>query len=111
MDTILIIDDEQTIRMLLSRILELEGYEVFQAKDRASGLEMLKKHEVQVILCDVFLPDGNGVIMVPELKKLPHKLISSYLQHTEIFLMVYKPLKMVLLTILLKVMTTEKSSP
>ena len=70
MDTILIIDDEQTIRMLLSRILELEGYEVFQAKDRASGLEMLKKHEVQVILCDVFLPDGNGVIMVPELKKI-----------------------------------------
>ena len=70
MNSILIIDDEPTIRMLLSRILELEGYEVHQAKDRASGLDALKKFDIQIILCDVFLPDGNGVVMVQELKKL-----------------------------------------
>ena len=70
MNTVLIIDDEPTIRMLLSRILELEGYEVMKAKDRATALYTLKKHEVQVVLCDVFLPDGNGVDMVQELQQL-----------------------------------------
>lgn len=70
MNTILLIDDEPSIRMLLSRILELEGYEVLTAKDRASGLSALKKKSVQVVLCDVFLPDGNGVDMVAELQKL-----------------------------------------
>ncbi len=73
MNSILIIDDEPTIRMLLSRILELEGYEVFQAKDRATGMEMLRRHDVQVILCDVFLPDGNGVTMIAELQSLSPK--------------------------------------
>ena len=70
MNKIHIIDDETTIRMLLSRILELEGYEVLKAKDRATALYTLKKQEVQVVLCDVFLPDGNGVDMVQELQQL-----------------------------------------
>ena len=70
MNKILIIDDEPTIRMLLSRILELEGYEVLKAKDRATALYTLKKQVVQVVLCDVFLPDGNGVDMVQELQQL-----------------------------------------
>lgn len=70
MHRILIIDDEPTIRMLLGRILELEGYEVLKAKDCATALNILKKQEVQVVLCDVFLPDGNGVDMVQELQQL-----------------------------------------
>ena len=70
MNKILVIDDEPTIRMLLSRILGLEGYEVLKAKDRATALYTLKKQEVQVVLCDVFLPDGNGVDMVQELQQL-----------------------------------------
>ena len=68
MNTILVIDDEPTIRMLLSHILELEGYEVLQAKDMTRGIESLRKNKPEVVLCDVFLPDGNGVEMVPELK-------------------------------------------
>ena len=70
MNSILIIDDEPTIRMLLGKILELEGYEVLKAKDRAQGIAMLTKQKVDVVLCDVFLPDGNGVKMIEELKKI-----------------------------------------
>ena len=70
MNRILIIDDEPAIRMLLARILELEGYEVLKAKDRATAIYTLKNNEVQVVLCDVFLPDGNGVDMVQELQRL-----------------------------------------
>ena len=70
MNRILIIDDEPAIRMLLARILELEGYEVLKAKDRATAIYTLKNNEVQVVLCDVFLPDGNGGDMVQELQRL-----------------------------------------
>ena len=85
MNTILIIDDEPTLRILLSRILELEGYEVFQAKDRMTGLNQLKQHDIDVVLCDVFLPDGNGVDMIPELKKCsPHSMIILLTAHGNI---------------------------
>ena len=70
MNTILIIDDEPIIRKLLARMMELEGYEVFQAADRASGLKLLTAKTPQLVLCDVFLPDGNGVEMVREIKEL-----------------------------------------
>lgn len=70
MDSILIIDDEPRIRKLLSRMMELEGYEVFQAVDCQSTLKQLKLHNPQVVLCDVFLPDGNGVDLVTTIKKL-----------------------------------------
>lgn len=70
MNTILIIDDEPIIRKLLACMMELEGYEVFQAADRASGLKLLTAKTPQLVLCDVFLPDGNGVEMVKEIKEL-----------------------------------------
>ncbi len=70
MDSILIIDDELQIRKLLSRIMELEGYEVWQAADCQSTLKQLKLHRPQVALCDVFLPDGNGVELVSTIKRL-----------------------------------------
>ena len=70
MNTILIIDEEPIIRKLLARMMELEGYEVFQAADRASGLKLLTAKTPQLVLCDVFLPDGNGVEMVKEIKEL-----------------------------------------
>ncbi len=69
MDSVLIIDDEQQIRRLLARILELEGYEVFQAADCASAMKQLKLHIPQVALCDVFLPDGNGVDFVRTIRQ------------------------------------------
>ena len=70
MNNVLIIDDEPTIRMLLGKILELEGYEIYSAKNRMSGIETLRKHNIDIILCDVFLPDGNGINMVPELAQI-----------------------------------------
>jgi two-component system, NtrC family, response regulator len=69
MSKILIIDDETQIRHLLVRMLELEGYEVTQAGDCKSGLKQLALNKPEVVLCDVFLPDGNGVDLVTIIKK------------------------------------------
>lgn len=68
MTKILIIDDETQLRKLLARIISLEGYEVAEAGDCASGLRMLREWNPDVVLCDVKLPDGNGVDMVCKLK-------------------------------------------
>lgn len=63
-NSLLVIDDEPIIRKLLSRMLELEGYSVHCAEDKSSGLKATKRFNPQVVLCDVFLPDGNGVDMI-----------------------------------------------
>jgi len=61
LNTILIIDDEAKIRSLLSRIISLEGFEVFEASNLKSGLKKLETSEIDIVICDVKLPDGNGV--------------------------------------------------
>ncbi len=68
MNRILIIDDEEQLRGLLARIISLEGYEVLQAGDCASGLKSVEHESPDVVLCDVKLPDGNGVDMVQRIK-------------------------------------------
>lgn len=68
MKTILIIDDEEKLRSLLARIIRSEGFEVLEAGDCKSGLKAAGQYEIDVILCDVKLPDGNGVELVPKLK-------------------------------------------
>lgn len=61
MNSILIIDDEAKIRSLLSRIIALEGFEVFESSNLKSGLKKLETSEIDIVICDVKLPDGNGV--------------------------------------------------
>lgn len=66
---ILVIDDEDPIRNLLARMIELEGYKVWKASDCQSALKLLKAQPFDVVLCDVFLLDGNGVDFIREIKK------------------------------------------
>ena len=69
MSKILIIDDEVQIRTLLTRMMELEGYDVCQAGDCRAALKQLELQNPDVVLCDVFLPDGNGVDLMLAIKK------------------------------------------
>jgi two-component system NtrC family response regulator len=65
---ILLIDDEEKLRHLLKRIIGLEGYTVYEADSLKAGLRILEKEPVQVILCDVKLPDGNGIDFIEKIK-------------------------------------------
>lgn len=65
---VLVIDDEAQIRTLLARIISLEGYEVVQAESLKSASRQLLLHHPEIVLCDVFLPDGNGVAFVTQIK-------------------------------------------
>ena len=65
---LLIIDDEEKLRRLLFRIISLEGYDVDEAGTLTEGRKKLEKNQYHLVLCDVKLPDGNGVDFVPEFK-------------------------------------------
>jgi two-component system, NtrC family, response regulator len=65
---ILIIDDEEKLRNLLAKIISYEGFEVHQAENCKSALKKMELLDVDVVICDVKLPDGNGVELSRELK-------------------------------------------
>jgi two-component system, NtrC family, response regulator len=67
---ILIIDDAEQLRKLLARIIRLEGFNVTETGSYAAAKKLLQKDTPDIILCDVKLPDGNGVEMVKELKAM-----------------------------------------
>lgn len=69
MKNILIIDDEEKLRNLLSKIINYEGFEVLQAENSKTALKKMEQFDIDVVICDVKLPDGNGVELSKELKQ------------------------------------------
>ena len=69
MHSILIIDDEEKLRTLLSRIIRLEGFQVLESSDLKSGWKLIERNIIDVLICDVKLPDGNGVDFVTQVKQ------------------------------------------
>lgn len=56
------------MRKLLARVIELEGYAVLQAANVKDGLKILRRENIQVVISDVKLPDGNGVDLTAAIK-------------------------------------------
>jgi two-component system NtrC family response regulator len=76
---ILIIDDEPQLRQMLARLLMAEDYTVVQAENVKIGLKELEKNQPLLVMCDVKLPDGNGVEIT--------KTIKSKYPETEVLLL------------------------
>lgn len=67
---ILIIDDEEKLRKLFARIIASEGFEVHEAGDCKTALKKLEQTTIDVVLCDVKLPDGNGLDLISKIKTI-----------------------------------------
>lgn len=65
---LLVIDDEERLRKLLVRILQLEDFEVLEAANAKDGLRKLDHEVVNVVISDVKLPDGNGIELTKTIK-------------------------------------------
>ncbi|MBF0397474.1 MAG: sigma 54-interacting transcriptional regulator [Desulfobacterales bacterium] len=80
--SILVIDDEENIRLILKTILEKEGYEVYIAEDHASGLTVLSSIYIDVIICDIIMPNMTGIEFLEEVKskkfRQPVIMITGY---------------------------------
>lgn len=70
MAKILMIEDNRDILDANRIMLELEGYDVLTAKDMAGGRKLALKEDPDLIVLDVMLPDGNGIDLCRELKKV-----------------------------------------
>ena len=58
---ILIVEDDQNLSGVLSRVLTREGYEVAVSNTVREGLEQLQKETPEIVLTDIYLPDGKGI--------------------------------------------------
>jgi DNA-binding NtrC family response regulator len=64
MATILIIDDEGIIRVLLRSALEAAGYEVTQATNVRQGIELYRHRPTDLVITDILMPELNGLEML-----------------------------------------------
>lgn len=81
MATILIIDDERSIRNSLRDILEYEKYAVDEAEDGPSGLEKIKNSIYDLVLCDIKMPRMDGIEVLSkanEIADVPFVMISGH---------------------------------
>jgi DNA-binding NtrC family response regulator len=81
MSRILVIDDERAIRSTLREILEYENYQVDEAVDGPSGIEQFGKETYDVVLCDIKMPQMDGIEVLEHLLKLsdvPVVMISGH---------------------------------
>jgi two-component system cell cycle sensor histidine kinase/response regulator CckA len=82
--SVLLADDEGAVRRFAARVLEREGYSVFEAKDGAEALELVEQGHVpfDLVVSDIVMPRLNGVELLQALSSrkpdLPVILMSGY---------------------------------
>ncbi len=70
MPSILIIDDEKSIRKTLNEILSFEGYKIDEASDGEEGLKKFKDKNYDLVLCDIKMPKLDGIEFLERAKEL-----------------------------------------
>lgn len=82
MKKILVVDDTKNIRLLLSKSLELEGYEVQTAIDGKQALEMFKANQYDLAFLDIKLPEVRGTEVLRRIREMgittPVIIITAY---------------------------------
>ena len=69
MARILVIDDEEDLRVLVRQALESDGHEVIPATNGAEGLALQRKRPADLVITDIFMPEPDGIETIHELKK------------------------------------------
>lgn len=87
--TVLVVDDQQDIRLMCRVNLALEGYDVLEATDGAAALEMIRRYRPDLVLLDVMMPGVDGwqvleaVTSDAELASIPIVLLTARVQRED----------------------------
>jgi DNA-binding response OmpR family regulator len=84
--TVLVVDDEPMLRNLLSRLLRMEGYEVLEAEDGLTALDLVAQEKPDLVLLDVMLPARNGLDVLSDLRRtsqIPVILVSALAEEAD----------------------------
>lgn len=90
MTTILLIEDHIGILENTAELLELEGYSVLKAKNGKEGLKKLASFIPDLIICDLLMPEMDGLTLLatlgkhPDYKKIPFIFFSAKAEKTDI---------------------------
>ena len=79
MPTILVIDDEKSVRLPLSDLLRIEGFDVLEAKDGETGLQMAREETPDLILCDIMMPGMDGFQVLQALRRFPFMVMTPFI--------------------------------
>ncbi len=71
MKKILVIEDDENVRLNIVKIVELEGFEALAAEHGQKGLQLAKEHVPDLILCDVLMPEMKGYEVLVEIRNDP----------------------------------------
>lgn len=87
-DTILVVDDDDSFRLMLTESLKLSGYAVTGARDGISAVERVKKGGISAVITDVKMPGMDGITLSKYIRKqwpsIPVVLITAYLNFDEV---------------------------
>ena len=70
MSTILLIEDEQSVADIIKKGLEEDGYTLVHKKDGDSGIEVLEKMPISLVILDILLPGINGLVVCKKIRDL-----------------------------------------
>jgi two-component system chemotaxis response regulator CheY len=70
--TIMVIDDSASLRQVVGIALKGAGYDVVEAMDGMDALSKLKGQKINLVVCDVNMPNMDGITFVKEIKQLPN---------------------------------------
>ena len=90
MTTVLIIEDNREILENTVEILELEGYKTLTASDGGIGIEQVRKHRPDIVLCDIMMPEVDGYQVLkaitedPELAHIPFIFLTASVERKEV---------------------------
>ncbi len=85
-ETILVVDDNREIVFSISELLKYEGYQVLKAYDGMEALEVVEKHQVDLILLDVMMPRLNGLSALMKLRerhRIPVIILSAKTEESD----------------------------
>ena len=68
MASVLVIDDDIQVRTFVRKFLEAEGYEVREAGNGAEGVKAFRQQPPDLVLCDIFMPEKEGLQTIRELQ-------------------------------------------
>ena len=89
MKTVLVVDDEPTIRTLVNAILEGSGVRTLEAADGPEALEMARRHQPDLVLLDVVMPRMDGFTVCQRIKaeksmaRAPVLLLTALVQESD----------------------------
>lgn len=69
MVSILVVEDNKNLRMLMSDRLEMEGYKIFQSENGEKALEVLENNKIDLLITDIMMPTMDGYQLIDVLRK------------------------------------------